>query len=302
MDQLAAIRNFVRIVERGSITGAAVSLGIPKSTSSKLLADLEHHLGAKLLQRSTRSVNLTLEGSDYYERVAPVVLHLADADQAIQQRSANPQGSVRIDVSSSMAHALLIPTLAEFRRLYPEVELAIGVSDRPVRLIEEAVDCVIRVGTQADSSLHMKIIYTDRVITCAAPAYLSARGLPATPQDLAAKHDTIGYFSAATGEAWPLTFTRGERTVQIREARISSNDSASCIAMMLSGLGVGQAFRTVIRKHLQDGSLIPVLEDWATTTAPISILYPPNRSLSTRVRVFIDWLTDNLRRQAEDAA
>ncbi|MCJ8056627.1 LysR family transcriptional regulator [Shinella curvata] len=296
MDQFNALRAFMRIVETGSLSKAAMSLEMPKSTVSKLLADLETHLGTKLLQRSTRSVALTAEGATYYEHVGQVMLSLQDADLSVRESSASPSGRVRIDVPSSLANTLVIPALAEFRTLYPDIQLVIGISDRPVALIEEAVDCVLRVGHLPDTSLIAKTIYEDRLITCASPAYLETRDRPVTPEELRQGHDTIGYFSALTGEARPLVFKRGDRVVEISDTNLLSNDSTGQRSMILSGLGIGQLFRSTVVTHLNTGALVSVLDDWTDYAAPVSILYPSSKKLTARVRVFIDWLTDHLRR------
>ncbi|MEB2847774.1 LysR family transcriptional regulator [Rhizobiales bacterium RZME27] len=300
MDQFSAIRAFMRIVETGSLSKAAMSLEMPKSTVSKLLADLESYLGAKLLQRSTRSVALTVEGATYYEHVGQVMLSLQDADLSVRESSATPRGRVRIDVPSSLANTLVIPALTEFRALYPDIQLVIGISDRPVALIEEAVDCVLRVGHLPDTSLIAKTIYEDRLVTCASPAYLASRGLPVTPEELRQGHEIIGYFSALTGEARPLLFKNGNKIVEISDANLLSNDSTGQRSMILSGLGIGQQFRSTVISHLKTGALVSVLDDWTDYTAPISILYPSSKKLTLRVRVFIDWLTDRLRRSYND--
>ncbi|GAA3114758.1 LysR family transcriptional regulator [Rhizobium viscosum] len=295
MDQFNAIRAFMRIVETGSLSKAAISLDMPKSTASKLLADLEAHLGTKLLQRSTRSVALTAEGAAYYEQVGHVMTSLQDADLSVRETSTSPSGRVRVDVPSSLANTLVIPALGHFRTLYPDIQLAIGISDRPVALIEEAVDCVLRVGHLPDTSLIAKTIYEDRLITCASPEYLAARGTPATPGELQQGHDIVGYFSALTGEARPLVFKRGDEIMEIGSANLLANESTGQRSMVLAGLGIGQLFRSTVIGHLETGTLVSILDDWSKDTAPISLLYPASKKLTLRVRVFIDWLTDYLR-------
>lgn len=296
MDQFSAIRAFMRIVETGSLSKAAMSLEMPKSTVSKLLSDLEKHLGTKLLQRSTRSVAVTAEGATYYAHVGQVMLGLQDADLSVRESSASPSGRVRIDVPSSLANTLVIPALTDFRALYPDIQLVIGISDRPVALIEEAVDCVLRVGHLPDTSLIAKTIYEDRLITCASPAYLASRGAPVTPEELRRGHDIVGYFSALTGEARSLVFKNRNRVVEISDVSLLSNDSTGQRSMILADLGIGQLFRSTVVSHLENGALISVLDDWTDYTAPVSILYPASKKLTVRVRLFIDWLTDHLRR------
>jgi DNA-binding transcriptional LysR family regulator len=299
-NQFAAIRAFMRIVETGSLTRASVSLEMPKSTVSKLLASLETHLGTRLMLRSTRSMTLTAEGAAYYEQIGHVLAGLQEADLSVREASSSPKGRIRVDVPSSLANTLVIPALKEFRSLYPEIHLAIGISDRPVALIEEGVDCVLRVGHLPDTSLIARTIYEDRLITCASPDYLLARGTPRTPEALRQGHEIVGYFSALTGEARPLFFRKGKEIIEIGGAHLLSNESTGQRSMLLSGLGIGQLFRSTVVAHLETGALITVLDDWTDHTAPISILYPATKKLTLRVRAFIDWLTDHLRRQNQD--
>lgn len=294
MDQVAALRTFMVLVETGSVTRSSATLGIPKSTVSKQLADLERHLGARLFQRSTRAMKLTAEGAAYYERVGPLVLGLSDADQSIRDESASPAGQVRIDINSTMANEVLIPALPDFRARYPHIRLVIGVSDRPVNLIEEGVDCVVRLGPLPDSALVGRTLYTDPVVTCASPGYLKRRGRPASPDDLAANHDCIGYISSRSGDRWPLKFSKNGKTVEISDTGLTTDDSLSYGRMLVAGLGVGQVFRSTVVRHLEEGRLVAVLEDWTSSSAPISILYPSSRMQSTRVRAFIEWFAAEL--------
>lgn len=295
MDQFNAVRAFIRIVETGSLSKAATSLDMPKSTVSKLLADLERHLGTKLLQRSTRSVAVTAEGATYYETAGRVIASLQEADLSVRESNASPKGRVRIDIPSSLANTLVIPALREFRTLYPDIQLAIGISDRPVALIEEAVDCVLRVGHLQDTTLIAKTIYKDHLVTCASPAYLSSRGEPKTPEELKIGHEVIGYFSALTGEGRPLVFRKNGNVVEIGDTNLLSNDSMGHRSMILSGLGIGQLFRSTVIDDIRAGALVTVLDDWTNDSDPISVLYPASKNLTIRVRVFIDWLTDYLR-------
>lgn len=289
MDQFAAIRTFIRIVETGSLTKAAESLDLPKSTTSKLLADLEASLETKLLARSTRSVALTAEGAAYYDQVVQVISRLGEADASIRDKGASPKGRVRVDVPSAFAGSILIPVLHEFREAYPDIQLAIGISDRPVGLIEEGVDCVVRLGALPDASLIARTIYQDRLITCASPDYLAARGVPRSPSDLDG-HDLIGYFSAATGSVRPLVFRRGDEVVECAGTALLSNDSAGLLRMAAAGLGIGQVYMSAASDLIESGDLVSILKDWTRDTAPISVVFPPNKALNLRTRTFIDWL------------
>ncbi|HEY0341280.1 MAG TPA: LysR family transcriptional regulator, partial [Steroidobacteraceae bacterium] len=172
MDQLLALRVFVRIAEAGAFSKAADSLNIPRPTVTKLVQELEAHLGVKLLQRTTRRVTVTAEGAAYYERAVRLVSEVEDMDARAAHTRSQPRGRLRIDIGSSLANLILIPALPNFRARYPDIQIHLGVSDRPIDLIGEGVDCVIRAGVLADSSLMAKRIAELDYITCASPAYL----------------------------------------------------------------------------------------------------------------------------------
>ena len=292
MDHLIAIRTFQRIVETRSFTKAAAHLGMPRSTVSKALRDLEAHLGIRLIQRTTRSVILTTEGAEYYRRISRLVTKIDETEAAMRDMGTAAKGWLRIDLHSSMASFVLIPMLGEFRERYPDIQLAFGVGDRPVNLIEEGVDCVIRAGELADSSLKAKTLYKDRLITCASPGYLERYGVPESLTDLESNHKIIGYFSAATGEVWPLRFrNRGAEKFLVR-FDIAANDSASQINMLVNGLGVGQTHASVAARFIRSGELVTVMDDMTNLRIPISVIYPPTRQLNVRLRLFIDWLAE----------
>lgn len=294
MDHLAAIRAFQRIVETRSFTKAATQLGMPRSTVSKALQDLEAHLGTKLVQRTTRSVAPTLEGAEYYRRVSRLVSGLDEADETLRGMAAASKGRLRIEIHSSMANFVVVPAIDDFRARYPAIQLAIGISDRPVNLLEEGVDCAIRAGALLDPSLIARTIFKDRLVTCASPSYLERHGTPRSPADLEAHHQLVGYFSALTGEVWPMQFQGREGEQRITRFDIASNDSAGQIGMMVSGLGVGQTYASVARHLVQSGALVPVLEDWTNGSMPISVIYPQARRQNARVRAFVAWVRERL--------
>lgn len=298
MDHITAIRAFLRVVDTGSFTKAAAHLDYPKSTVSKLVRDLEDHLGTKLIQRSTRSLTTTTEGSEYYKRVNRLVTKLDEADAALRGMAEAASGRLRVDMHSSMANFVVIPLLAEFRALHPGIQLVIGINDRPVNLIEEGVDCVIRFGYLSDSSLIARTVIHERVITCASPAYLERYGTPNTPTDLEKNHQKIGYFNASTGESMPMQFRNKGTRHLINNFDLSSNESTGIINLILAGLGVGQTQSMVARKYLESGELVQVLANWTNDSFPISIMFPPTKRLNARVRVFVDWVAGRLQEES----
>ncbi|MFJ1299038.1 LysR family transcriptional regulator [Pseudomonadota bacterium AL_CKDN230030165-1A_HGKHYDSX7] len=294
MDQIAALKLFVRIVETGSLSRGAAQVGMPKSSASKLLAQLERHLGVPLIGRSTRVSQLTKEGAEYYRDVTELLARLGSIDAELGARGSSLRGRLRIDVPSSLANAVLIPILGEFRALYPDIQLLVGVGDRPISLIEEAADCVIRVGELPDASFIARVLFEDTLVTCASPDYLARRGSPETPQALAADHDLVGYFSARTGEPVPLVFRQGDEIRRIDTMRLLSNDSTGQVSMLLAGLGIGQAYGLAIREPLAQGRLVRVLAGWQTASVPVSLVYPAAAKQNKRARVFIDWALERL--------
>ncbi|MDM0026322.1 LysR family transcriptional regulator [Variovorax saccharolyticus] len=290
MDHLLALRVFVRIAESGSFTKAADSLNLPKPTVTRQIQDLETHLGVKLLQRTTRKVSVTPEGASYYEKAVRVLADVEEMDASAAKTRAKPKGRLRVDIGSSLANLILIPALPGFRQRYPDMQVDLGVSDRPTDLISEGVDCVIRGGALADSSLVARRIAELEYVTCASPSYLKQYGRPTHPRDLAQGHVHINYFSSLTGRPFPLHFRRGDEAVEVAgRAAISVNESTAHLTALLSGLGVSQTFKFMVRPYVERGELVPLLSDWTRPRHPLNILYPPTRQLNARLRVFVDW-------------
>jgi len=292
MDQIAAMRAFARVVEAGSFTRAADQLQMPKPSVTKLVQQLETRLKVKLLQRTTRRVTVTPEGAAYYERTARVLAELEEIEADLTQERTHPKGRVRVDVGSVVANLILMPRLPAFYERYPQVQLALGVSDRPVDLVGEAVDCVIRGGAMTDQSLVARRIAQLAFTTVAAPAYLKRRGIPDSPQDLLdGRHVMASYFSAGTGRIVPAPYVRGEERYEITgQGPISVNESTAHLNAALTGLGLVQTFDPIVQPHIASGALVEVLADWAPPPMPFYVAYPPNRNLSVKVRVFVDWV------------
>ena len=293
MDQLLALRVFVRIAEMGAFAKAADSLAIPRPTVTKLVQDLEAHLGTQLLQRTTRRVSVTPEGAAYYERAARLIGELEEMDANAASARVQLRGRLRVDIGSALANLILIPALPDFRARFPDIQLDLGVSDRPVDLIGDAVDCVIRGGELADTSLVARRIANLDYVTCASPLYLGARGVPRHPSDLAADagHAVVSYFSSLTGRAFPLHFRRGADEVVIEgRTSVGVNESTAHMTALLAGLGLGQTFRFMAEPHLRGGALRPLLEDWSRPRHPLHLVYPGARHLNAKLRVFSDWV------------
>lgn len=290
MNQLLAMRALVRVIESGSFSRAAGHLALPRSTVSKLITDLERHLDTKLLNRTTRSVAATAEGVAYYRRAVWLINEVEAADSAVQSSRLKPSGHLRIDAPVTFATSLLIPALADFQREYPDITIALGISDRTVNIVGEGVDCVIRAGRLDEMAMVGRPLVELEFTTCTAPAYLERNGVPAHPMELEKGHAYLGYFIAATDQPMPLIFEKGAERFTMRDCGYSANDGNGLLAMMLAGLGIGQHFSRCVRPHIDAGRLAPVLTEWSRPSMPFHLLYPPNRHQSARLRVFIDWL------------
>jgi DNA-binding transcriptional LysR family regulator len=294
MDQITAMRVFARVVEAGAFTRAADQLQMPRPSVTKLVQQLESHLKVKLLQRTTRRVTVTPEGAAYYERTARVLTELDDIESDLTQERTNPKGCVRVDVGSVVANLILMPQLPAFYQRYPQVQLALGVSDRPVDLVGEAVDCVIRGGAMTDQALVARRIAQMAFTTVAAPAYLRRRGTPSSPQELLdGRHSMVGYFSARSGRIVPAPYVRGAERFEITgQGPISVNESTAHVNAALAGLGLVQTFGPIVKPHIESGALVEVLADWAPPPMPFYVAYPFNRNLSVKLRVFVDWVVE----------
>ncbi|NCF04648.1 LysR family transcriptional regulator [Kosakonia sp. H7A] len=294
MDQLQAIRAFARVVEAGNFTRAADSLEMPNATLSKLVQELEAHLGVRLLQRTTRRVTVTPEGRDYYDKTARILRDLEDIDTSFNSVRSHPRGQLRIDVGGSTASDVLIPALPEFMARYPDIRIDLGVSDRPVDLISDNVDCVIRGGPLDNSSLIARQIGAATLLTCATPAYLKAFGTPAYPDELKNGHRLVSYLSPQTGRAFPLRFERDGEKCEIKvDHRIGVNESNAHLAAGLAGLGIIQTFSYALESALKSGALVEILRPWRPAPYPFHVVYPQNRHVTHRLRVFIDWLLES---------
>jgi DNA-binding transcriptional LysR family regulator len=293
MDQVAAMRAFVRIVEAGTFTQASALLDMPKPTMTKLVQALETHLHTKLLHRTTRRVTVTPDGAAYYERVVRLLADLDELDGSMALSQTTPKGKLRIDVSTSLALLVILPALPDFHARYPEIQVDLGVTDRPVDLVGENVDCVVRGGELTDQSLIARRIGELHFVTCAAPSYLERYGEPRHPTDFETEHYVVGYFNAGSGRFHRFNFASNEERHEVSGRYIVSvNDGNAFVAAGLAGLGVIQAPTFMVQQKLATGALRPVLASWTSDLMPLHVVYPPNRHLSSKLRIFVDWIAD----------
>jgi DNA-binding transcriptional LysR family regulator len=292
MDHLQAIRIFARVVETGGFSRAAQSLQMPNATVSKWVKSLEDHLGVKLLERSTRSVNVTTDGAAYYERTRHLLSELDDIEATLGRDRASPRGALRVDTGGSTASGILIPALPGFRARYPDIQLQLSVTDRTADLIAENIDCAIR-STADDPALVSHPICKLRWTTCASPAYLAGHGTPLHPRQIVDEgHAVVGYFSASSGLTQALQFARDGERIALDSVRspVMVSESNAHLATALAGLGIVHTLDFMARPAIERGELVPILTDWRPAPLEIYFAYPPSRRYSTKVRVFADWV------------
>ena len=288
MDRFDAMRVFCRVVERRSFTLAAEDTGLPRSTVTDAIKQLEARLGVRLLQRTTRHVSPTLDGEAYYQRCLRILSDIEDAEGAFA--GTKPKGVLRVDVHGTLARHFVLPNLLSFLETYPDIEFQMTEGDRFVDLIREGIDCVLRVGTLQDSDMIGRRVAMLEEVTLAAPAYVKRLGMPMHPEALDG-HRMVGFRSSATGGLLPLEFTVDGQVREITlPATISVNAAESYFAAAKLGLGLIQVPRYHAEDALRSGELLHVLREFPPTQTPVSMLYPRSRQLSPRVRVFIDWL------------
>ncbi len=290
MDKIQQLQLFVRIVEGGSFLQAAQALGIARSTATYAIKQLEQEIGVQLLARTTRAVKPTPEGDAFYRRANAVLEDIDEIWTAFRQ--ATPGGHLRINAPGLLTRTFLVPQLTEFLRQYPDITVTFGQTDRLVNLVREGIDCVIRVGVPEDSSLRLRRLGHLPEITCASPAYLAAKGIPHSIEDLAS-HTMVGFISSQTGDTMPLNFIRNGRTESRRlPAQVMTDNSDTAAALAVQGLGLIQAPRYRFEDQLRRGELVEVLSAYPPGSLQVNAIYAGERRVSRRLDVFLHWVSE----------
>jgi LysR family transcriptional regulator for bpeEF and oprC len=296
MDKLKAMQIFIRVVDTNSFSKAAETLDLQRTSVTNIIQGLEAELGVRLLQRTTRQLKLTDDGSEYYERSKRVLAEVDEMESSLVSSRQAPRGKLRIDVPAYLALRLIIPALSDFRHRYPDIELTIGISDRPADLVQEGIDCVIRGGPLDDSTLAARRIGAFRLLTCATPDYLRQFGEPQTIAELA-DHRAVNHYLAHSGRIRPFEYLMDGQPVAIKVASaVNLGDVEALLQCGLQGLGLFQSADFMVEPYLAAGQLQEVLGGWRAAPLSLSALYPQNRNLPRKVRVFIDWMEESLKR------
>jgi len=292
MDRLVSMQAFTRVVDIGSFARAAESMDLPKATLTRLIQNLETHLGVKLLHRTTRRISVTTDGAAYYERCVRILADAEEAEQSLTHQNNTPRGTLAVDTSAGLAQMVLIPGLHEFFAAYPELKMELTINGKPIDLLKEGVDVVLRVGDPVDETMVARRIGQLRLGFYGSPLYLNRQGTPTQPSDLA-QHRAVNYLSNRTGREMPWPMGQGDkRTELLLPSAISTNDADAYLACALEGHGLARISRMMAQPYVESGRLVEVLTDWPTDSLPVSAMYPQNRHLSAKVRVFVNWAAD----------
>ena len=291
-DRLGSILAFVRVAESGSFAKAAKALGVSSSAVSKSVARLEERLETRLFQRTTRSLTLTEEGNLFFHRCEKVLTELDDAERSIRDRAANPAGILKVGLPAALGRLKIVPALGRLTAQYPALRIDASFDDRLTDLIDTGLDAVVRIGEPRDTRLIVRRLGTVRYIVCAAPSYIARHGKPLSPDDLdrfvcvnRVQHGNASY--AEWKFASPHDGSIFERKVS---GALSFDSNDAIVDAGVAGSGLVQLHTYMAEPYLKSGQLVQVLSEYASDGPPISVLFPSNRQLAPKVRVFIDFV------------
>lgn len=292
MDRLHAMEVFVRVVEANSFSRAADVLHISRTSVTMIVKNLEAHLRVPLLQRTTRTVKLTPEGEEYYEHALRILAEVSDMETMMGGAGNGPRGKLRVSMPAIIGKWLVTPQLHQFHMSYPDIALTLSYCDRWVDLIGERVDCAVQAGELESSSFLIGRRLADmQKVTVATPDYLRRHGQPENIEDLK-KHQALQYVSSRTNRPTDLSFRVGAQCIEVpMMGKLSFHDVDAYVECGLTGLGILQPPRFMIEEHLHLGSFVEVLPQWKPSSLPISAVYPQNRHLPSKVKVFLEWIT-----------
>lgn len=289
MDRLAGIEAFVRVVEAGSFVRAAERLQLSTSALSQRVADLEAHLGTRLLNRTTRRLSLTESGQAFFERSVALLADLDEAEQLASLTAASPRGTLKITCAHAIGVQRLAPAIARIGREHPALRFDVVVSDRVVDLVEEGFDLALRIGTIGSEQLVARKLGEMQLLMCASPAYLKRRGTPKRVADLA-QHDLLTYAYSRTPRVWVLTGPAGERIEVKAAGSLHANSGEVLVAAAAAGQGIVLETDFHVAQALADGRLVRVLPQYQGGGGDIWAVYPSRRHLSAKVRLFVEHL------------
>jgi len=295
MDQLQAMRVFTRVADHGSFARAANTLDMSRAMASSYVAQLEEHLGTRLLHRTTRKVSVSPQGAIYLDHCKRILAEIDAADDQLRLARDRPQGKLRVDVPVAFGKYLLLPAIPQFTQRYPDISLEVQFNDRYVDMQKEGVDVAVRVGRVRDPDLIAKRVAASRIVTCASPRYLAQAGMPRTPEELR-KHRLIGHLRAASSRPaeWQFKHGTGTRTLRLPLA-LSFNTVEALSISALEGQGIVQQLDLLVGGYVAEGRLVELLREYSCEGPPLSVIYPRATQHLAKVRVFAEFAGDLMR-------
>jgi LysR family transcriptional regulator for bpeEF and oprC len=295
MDQLQGMRVFTRVAELGSFARAAHTLDLSRAMASSYVAQLEKHLGTRLLHRTTRKVSVSPQGAVYLEHCQRILAEIESADDQLRLARDRPHGKLRVDVPVAFGKYLLLPAIPLFTQRYPDISLEVRFNDRFVDIAAEHVDVAVRVGRMNSPEIIARRIATSRLLTCASPKYLAQHGMPRTPEDLR-KHRLIGHLRGDNARPADWQFKQGDGTRALRMPfALSFNTVDALTVSALDGQGLVQQLDLLVSSYLGEGRLVEVLREHACEGPPLSVIYPKATQHLAKVRVFAEFAGDLMR-------
>jgi DNA-binding transcriptional LysR family regulator len=298
MDRLEGMSIVLAVAEAGSLSAAARRQKMPLATVSRKVSELEAHLRTKLFNRSSRVLAPTDAGRSYIAAAKRILADVAEAERAASGEYSTPRGELTVSVPFAFGRLHLVPVLAEFVAMFPEVDVHLDLVDRPVNLLGEHVDVALRIGTLADSSLIAIRIGEIRRVLCASPAYLKSRGTPRSPDHLS-KHDCISFVPFQSPTTWTFKREQTEYVVPVRSRLVLNNLESTCEAAR-AGIGIAAVFSYQLAESVKSGELALLLEDFEPPPLPVSLVYPPNRFMPVKLRAFLDFALPRLKARMGD--
>jgi DNA-binding transcriptional LysR family regulator len=291
MDRAAEMTAFVRAVETGGFSAAAREMDLTPSALSKLVTRLEDRLGARLLTRTTRRLQLTAEGEAFYNRARPILTAMDEAEAEVAEAGTHPRGLLRVHCGSAFGMHQLTPAIPRFLEKYRDIELEVAIKDQPPAPGDEHYDLTLRIGTLDDSSIVARRICNLERVICAAPSYLERYGTPRTPDDLQ-RHNCLWITTLPALRRWPFDTDDGIRVVHIG-GNVVANNAETVLQLAVAGVGITRLTDVIVGEAIRRGALVPILTDWHhVEPVPLFVTYPSGRHLAPKVRVMVDFLVD----------
>ena len=289
MDRFLALSAFAKVVEQGSFARAADRLGISTSAVSRHVADLEAHLGVRLLHRTTRRLSLTESGRAFHERAVQLLADLEEAEAAVTESTLVPRGTLKLTCPITFGERHLAPAIAAFATRHPQLRFDVDLSDRVVDLVDEGCDLAVRIGSAGGATLIARRIGETQLVCCAAPSYVATAGVPATPAELAG-HPCLAYTYLAVPDVWRFTDAAGASHDVRVSGPLDANNGRFLAALAATGMGIALEPDFIVGDDIRSGRLVALLPGYRPPASPIFAVYPSRRHLSAKVRLFVDFL------------